>query len=920
MIGRWFNQWVEDRLTVAITLTVTTSPLIAVPTDPEGPDTTPPDVPTGLTAEGSVRSIFLEWVNPSDSDLAQVQIFRNTTNNSGTATQIATAAASPSVGGFFVDADPDLPIGSTRYYWIKAVDRWGNVSVDFSNVANAAARGTNVTDFASTVRPIELFPNDTAAGTPTLGRVYFNTTTFRLRRGTGSAWTDAVPSTTITGQLTDSQLEEISAAKLTGQITSTQVSDGAISTPKLAAGSVSTAKLAAGAVVADTIAAGAITTAKLDAGAVTTAKLAAGAVTANEILADTITGGQIAAGAISTTELAAGAVTTNILGALQVTAEKIAAGAITTTKLAAGSVTANEISVSNLSAIAADLGTVTSGLLKNAASTAGYNATLGVQIGFAGSLMYVNGSGSAGGFGANSDLLLWFGPTPSGASLTDPKLSTLTKAGANVYISTTAPRFGGSDVPTGGPGDVDVNTGGFVFKSAVFGGDWTSTSFVDAVTLTLTGIANGASADVTITELVGSASGAGSVQLRIVNGSGTVLAGPVTRLIGGEIEDVLFTGLAVSGSSYTAKLQIARSGAAATVNLGGRFAVTAMAAATTTQAGLMTATQASQLASLVAGGGGGSSSWNTLTDRPAGLLGADGSTGYISYNRGDANYPGWIGFHTLDGTRRGWIGRDAGSNDRLTISGDNGWPIYLTSRPSFAGNTPYDTGNLGAATTSAAGLMSAADKTKLNGVATGATANSAESASATNGTLVLRTTVSGNGGSIVAVDVMAARNATTGALFLGSNASHYLYNNGTNMIMTKPVTAPSFTPTSDLALKENLTVDLDDEQAVIAICQIARAEWDSTEDGVHRMGVVAQALSDVDPRWVTGGEVVDAPAPDQLSPPVWDEDAEVWRQPLRVDPMAMLASAFAAIRALANENGALERRVTALEAALSSET
>lgn len=379
---------------------ITVGTLIAQPSDAT-PDTDPPAAPTSLTAEGGLRSIYLEWDNPSDTDLAQVQIFRNTTNNSGTATQIGTAAASPSVGGFFVDADPDLPIGSTRYYWIKAVDRWGNVSVNFSNVANAAARGTNVTDFASTVRPIELFASDAAAGSPTLGRVYFNTTTYRLRRGTGSAWTDAIPSTTITGQLTDGQIADIAAAKLTGQITATQVSDGAISTPKLAAGSVSTAKLAAGAVVADTIAAGAITTAKLEAGAVTTAKLAAGAVTANEILADTITGGQIAAGAISTTELAAGAVTTNILGALQVTAEKIAAGAITTDKLAANSVTANEIDVNNLAAIAADLGDITAGNINMVAGTR---------------RLRINP-----GFGPSGNMVLWVGPTsvPTGSETVD---------------------------------------------------------------------------------------------------------------------------------------------------------------------------------------------------------------------------------------------------------------------------------------------------------------------------------------------------------------------------------------------------------------------------------------------------------------------------------------------------------------------
>ncbi|MCV0413469.1 MAG: hypothetical protein K5831_01120 [Brevundimonas sp.] len=302
-------------------------------------------------------------------------------------------------------------------------------------------------------------------------------------------------------------------------------------------------------------------------------------------------------------------------------------------------------------------------------------------------------------------------------------------------------------------------------------------------------------------------------------------------------------------------------------------------------------------------------------------FGSGAGQGYVAATRGTATQTGWLGFYAPNGTRYGWIGLGA-NGSRLTVAADTangvaGWDFE--QRPTFAGATPYDTSNLGNATTSAAGLMAAADKTKLNGIAAGATANSAESTSAVANTLVKRTGISGWPASIEVNDVLAARGNGAGAIFLGST-NRYLYWDTSKFVLNGAVEGTSFTPTSDLALKENLTVDLDDEQAVIAICQIARAEWDSTEDGAHRMGVVAQALSDVDPRWVTGGEVVDAPEPDQLSPPVWDEDAEVWRRPLRVDPMAMLSSAFAAIRSLANQNGALESRVAALEAALSSET
>lgn len=285
-------------------------------------------------------------------------------------------------------------------------------------------------------------------------------------------------------------------------------------------------------------------------------------------------------------------------------------------------------------------------------------------------------------------------------------------------------------------------------------------------------------------------------------------------------------------------------------------------------------------------------------------FGPGAGQGYVAAARGTSTQTGWFGFYAANGTRYGWIGLGA-NGSRLTIAADTangvaGWDFE--QRPTFAGATPYDTSNLGNATASTAGLMTASHYSRVNGATASATAN----------TLALRS----SDGHLFGQNL----GANNGGIWLNSAQTKFIDGGGSGIFFSHACTAPSFTPTSDLALKENLTVDLDDEQAVIAICQIARAEWDSTEDGAHRMGVVAQALSDVDPRWVTGGEVVDAPEPDQLSPPVWDEDAEVWRRPLRVDPMAMLSSAFAAIRSLANQNGALESRVAALEAALSSET
>jgi hypothetical protein len=141
-----------------------------------------------------------------------------------------------------------------------------------------------------------------------------------------------------------------------------------------------------------------------------------GTITAANIQADTITASQIASGTITTSELSAGAVT----------AAKIAANTITAAEIASGTITAAKLSVSTLSAITADIGTMTAGVIRNSASTFGINANASVVVTFAGSYMKITGAG----FGASGDLMEWWGLTPSGATITDPKLSTLTKTNA----------------------------------------------------------------------------------------------------------------------------------------------------------------------------------------------------------------------------------------------------------------------------------------------------------------------------------------------------------------------------------------------------------------------------------------------------------------------------------------------------------
>jgi hypothetical protein len=181
----------------------------------------------------------------------------------------------------------------------------------------------------------------------------------------------ALPLSAMTGQLTGSQIADgaVTAPKLgAGAVTAPAIGPLAVTDLALAAAAVTAAKIAAGAVTAPAIgplavtdlalAAAAVTAAKIAAGAVTAPAIgplavsgpaiAAGAVTAAKITAGTITTNEIAAGTIAAGNIAAGTITGAQIAALTIAAGNIAAGAVTAAKITAATITSNEIAANTI--------------------------------------------------------------------------------------------------------------------------------------------------------------------------------------------------------------------------------------------------------------------------------------------------------------------------------------------------------------------------------------------------------------------------------------------------------------------------------------------------------------------------------------------------------------------------------------------
>jgi hypothetical protein len=98
-------------------------------------DTTAPAAPSGVSATALTGAIRINWTNPADSDFRKARLYRNTVNDSSTASLVT------DIYGFASDADTytdTVTTGATRYYWLKAQDMSGNASAFSSGVSATA--------------------------------------------------------------------------------------------------------------------------------------------------------------------------------------------------------------------------------------------------------------------------------------------------------------------------------------------------------------------------------------------------------------------------------------------------------------------------------------------------------------------------------------------------------------------------------------------------------------------------------------------------------------------------------------------------------------------------------------------------------------------------------------------------------------
>ena len=176
-------------------------------------DTTPPAVPTGLTATGTLKAIWLRWTANTDADLSRYEIYEHTA---------ATPAPAAGSAATYIAYGTSLPrqnlvAGDQRWFWIRAVDVSGNKSA-WSSVVTATATVVNSLDIAGAVDLTSVAAGLSLPGsgsalpatpfTTATPKTFYNTTDKKVyvQKTDGTGWIEQGHATLLVGQLQAGQI------------------------------------------------------------------------------------------------------------------------------------------------------------------------------------------------------------------------------------------------------------------------------------------------------------------------------------------------------------------------------------------------------------------------------------------------------------------------------------------------------------------------------------------------------------------------------------------------------------------------------------------------------------------------------------------------------------------------------------------
>ena len=210
-----------------------------------------PSAITALTTEGGWGNILLNYSYTNYNGHLYTEIWRSADSTFANGYAVGATAAK-----FYTDSPENAQLTDVYYYWVRNVNLEGITSDWYGPTSGSisAVSSFNVDDligqlgfehFASGTMPIRseaVLPDlsTTPANYP-VGSIIYLTTNQLLYKNVAWVWKELV-----------------AAEDMVGEITETQISDGAISTPKLQAQSVTANELQANAVTAGKIQAGAL--------------------------------------------------------------------------------------------------------------------------------------------------------------------------------------------------------------------------------------------------------------------------------------------------------------------------------------------------------------------------------------------------------------------------------------------------------------------------------------------------------------------------------------------------------------------------------------------------------------------------------------------------------------------------------------